>query len=47
MLILEGIVEIEQFRMMQLVHQTDLILDSVLVEWIRSVDKLGDEVSSR
>ena len=47
MLILEGIVEIEQFRMMQLVHQTDLVLDSVLVERIRSVDELGDEVSSR
>lgn len=47
MLILEGIVEIEQFRMMQLVHQTDLVLDGVLVERIRSVDELGDEVSSR
>jgi len=45
-LILEGIVKIEQFRMMQLVHDSDLAFDSVLVERIRSVDKLGDEISS-
>lgn len=46
MLVLEGVVEVEQFRMVQLVHDADLTFDGVLVERIRSVDELGDEVSS-
>jgi len=45
-LILERIVQIEQFRVMQLVHNVDLVFDSALVQRIRSVDELGDEVSS-
>jgi len=44
-LVLEGVVQVEQFRVMQLVHDGDLALDGVLVERIRRVDELGDEAS--
>ena len=30
-----------------MVHDSDLVFDGVLVERIRSVDELGDEVASR
>ena len=46
MLVLEGVVQVEQFRVMQLVHDGDLALDGVLVERIGRVDELGDEASS-
>ena len=43
MLVLEGVVQVEQFGMVQVVHDVDLVLDGVLVERIRRVDELGDE----
>ena len=45
-LVLEGIVQVEQFGMMQLVHDVDLVLDGVLVQRVRRVDELGNKVAS-
>ena len=46
MLVLKGIMEIEQLLVVQLVHDTNLCLHRVLVRRIRSVDEFCDKVSS-
>lgn len=39
--------EIDQFWMVELIHDWDLILDSVLVKWIGCVDKFGHKHTPR
>lgn len=46
MLIFEGIMKIEQFRVVKLVHDVDLVLDGVLVERVRCVDELCDKITA-
>ena len=47
MLVLEGVVQVEQFGVVQMVHDADLVLDRLLVERVRRVDELGHETATR
>ena len=47
MLVLEGVVQVEQFGVVQMVHDADLVLDRLLVERVRCVDELGHETATR
>ena len=47
MLIVECVVQIEQARMMQLIHNSNLVTDRVLVRLFGCVYKLSDKIASR
>lgn len=46
MTVLKSVLELEEFWMMELVHDVDLVLDRGLVQGVRSVDELGNKHST-
>lgn len=46
-LVVEGIVKVEQVRVMEVVHDVDFVTDGRFVAGVRRVDELGDKISAR
>lgn len=46
-LVVEGVVKVEQVRVVEIVHDVDFVTDGCFVAGIRRVDELGDKISAR